>query len=713
MIVQTPESHTLTSGDLKPMAMGISDDPTDQLMILNVLSNTLYTDKIAAVLREYGCNACDANVEAGKGDEPIEVRLPNRLEPTCAIRDYGFGMTEDQMRNTFCRLGRSTKRASNEFTGMLGIGSKAGFAYGDSFLVTSFVGGTKTVYNAFRDKGAPQLAKMHEAATDEPDGVEIKVPVRTADIAEFAVKAERIYRFFKVRPRIIGVDVHFNDAETTFAGTGWRYTGCGRSFAIMGNVGYDLRGDAMGEVHPAVKELISLGVELTFDIGELEIAANREGLQYRDLTKASVSERLKVVRNEIGKIFTDKISEAPTLWEAHALYGEAFEQYRQRGTVRTLKGVVDGKVSWHGTEITTGRVHIENKEQDDEVSLVSYAGQGYSHRLRKEDAPCWVYANDRAKFCINDMPRKTISHSRVQGYFRALPNADGQVLIVCTFADDKAQARFWQRRRLDGAPTILMSSITPWSNAAQGGGTSPGPKNSKHSAKVFTLDESKRHSGACSSWWVQTTADLKDDAGVYVVIDTFKAKEPGQFGSLQEPALFQNKVVKLRQAGLIDGPVYGFKHDRLNKLGKKWVKLDDHVRQQIDKQFGAGVLAQQLANYLFAAPYDELLNPDQRKFFPTGPAQFYAGKLYEMRNPKIKGELRELLLSEAAKPWLKQPTLPAANVDLVALEKDVFQAYPMVRLWHKRGGRSQLASLSDKDAKELGTYLKWVNQHGK
>ena len=712
MILTTRDNHVLDSGDMERIQMGISSDPHDQLMVMDILVGSLYTDKIAACLREVGCNAADANVEAGKGDQPIEVRLPNALEPTCAIRDYGFGMTEEQVRKTFCQLGRSTKRNSNAYTGALGIGSKAPFSYGDSFLVTSFINGRKTVYNAFRDKGAPQLAKMHEAATNEPDGVEVKVPVRTADIAEFSVKAERIYRFFKVRPRILGTNVVFVDTETTFAGTGWRYTGCGRSFAIMGNVGYDLRADALGDIHSTARELISLGIELTFDIGELEIAANREGLQYRDITKASVIARLKQVRDEIGKIFTDKISQAPNMWQAHALYGEAFEQYGQRGHVRTLKGVVDGKVSWNGKEITTGRVSIENKESDPGVSLMSYTGVGYSSRLRKEPAPVWAYANDKTVFCINDMPRKTISHSRVQGYFRGLPSTDGQVLIVCTFDNDATMARYWKKRQLDGAPSILMSSITPYSNASQMSSASNGPKNSKHSAKVFTLDETKSHGGVCSSWWEKATADLQKEGGVYVVIDTFQAILPsGAFH--EDPRTLRQKVVKLREAGLIDGPVYGFKRDRLSRLGKKWVKLDDHVKQQIDKQFGVGVVAQELANFLFAEPYNELLNDAQRKFFPPGPARIYADALDGMRHPKIKEELRRLLLNGAAKPWLETPVLPKVSIDLVDLETKIFAAYPMVRLWHKRGGRSELASLGDADAQELGAYFKWVNKHGK
>ena len=56
--------------------------------IFNVLRNQLYSDPETATLREYACNAVDANVEAGNGDRPIEITLPSVISPTLKIRDH-------------------------------------------------------------------------------------------------------------------------------------------------------------------------------------------------------------------------------------------------------------------------------------------------------------------------------------------------------------------------------------------------------------------------------------------------------------------------------------------------------------------------------------------------------------------------------------------------------------------------------------------------
>ena len=56
--------------------------------ILGILRNQLYSDKVLAVLREYTCNAVDAHTQAGCPERPIEVILPNAMNPFIKIRDF-------------------------------------------------------------------------------------------------------------------------------------------------------------------------------------------------------------------------------------------------------------------------------------------------------------------------------------------------------------------------------------------------------------------------------------------------------------------------------------------------------------------------------------------------------------------------------------------------------------------------------------------------
>lgn len=679
-------------------------------MILNVLTDSLYTDKEAAVLREYACNAADANVEAGHSEKPIDVRLPNRLDPTLSIRDYGFGMSPDQIQTVFCKLGRSTKRGSNEFTGMLGIGSKAGFAYGDSFLVTSFTNKRKAVYNAYRDQGMPKLAKMMEDTTDQPDGIEVKVPIRQADMHNFITKAERIFRYFRVRPNITGANVVFDDRAEQYAGTGWRYVGNGISVAIMGNVGYTLNAAAMGLTQGAYgsisreETLIGLGIELDFEIGELEIAANREGLQYRDATKKAISARLKTAIDEIGGIFTDKIASAASLWEARRYYHDNFEALDTYNRYN-LKRVVDGKIMWKNHVITTGRMNIECVKYDDvAVTKVSRRGDTSSSgavRLSMHPGASEVQASEKTALVINDLPTKKLSPARMRGHFHT--NSDCKDIVVFTFHSEKSQKEFWKEKHLTDAPTIDMSSITPLHfSTAIGGG--PSAHKSKHSAKVFVLDETQGQSrpyAARSLWWKTESVDLKKDGGVYVRIEGFKVRKPAPENVFtEEPDTFLIGVKHLRKAGLITGPVYGFKPDRIDKLGPKWVPLEADIKKQMDKLVAKDRFAVQVSDYLAFWQYTRLIDEDHWKLFPNGtPIRRLLEEAYRMRHP-TQQTLLELVNSKNAEPWLVKPDLPSASFDLDAQEKIVLQQYKMLNYIDRNPGPDVV--------KEIVSYVKLV-----
>ena len=90
--------------------------------IFNILRSTLYSNKVLAVLREYSANAWDEHRAAGIPDRPIKVVLPTALEPTLRVRDYGRGLSEQQVFEVYTQYGSSTKRGDDLTVGALGIG---------------------------------------------------------------------------------------------------------------------------------------------------------------------------------------------------------------------------------------------------------------------------------------------------------------------------------------------------------------------------------------------------------------------------------------------------------------------------------------------------------------------------------------------------------------------------------------------------------------
>ena len=173
MITKQSDINLRQSQDFKSYSFGIKDSGLAH--IFNVLRNQLYSDKILAVIREYSANAIDAHVEMDKASTPIKVTLPNKLNLKLKVRDFGRGLTETEIAEIYAMYGESTKRGSNAQIGQLGLGCKSAFAYGDNFVINSFVDGNVTSYNAFIDPSqVGRISKLHSKNTSEKNGIEIE-----------------------------------------------------------------------------------------------------------------------------------------------------------------------------------------------------------------------------------------------------------------------------------------------------------------------------------------------------------------------------------------------------------------------------------------------------------------------------------------------------------------------------------------------------------
>lgn len=251
-----------------------------------MLSSGLYSDKVGAVLREIACNAADAHIEAGTPDLPIEVKIPNRIDNQFYVKDWGPGLSHDDVMNLYTTYFASTKQSSNEFTGAFGLGSKSPFSYVDSFTVTSVHGGKKRTYSAhIGDEGVPTIALLtqEDADADWQHGVMIGFPVKPDDYQEFDQKARQIYRWFRVTPKIVGAakvakaEVQFDHPlfmrakKDTIDGHG----------VVMGNVFYPTSAEQIQGLSPLAIHAFSFNrVVLKASIGDVQVAASREELQY-------------------------------------------------------------------------------------------------------------------------------------------------------------------------------------------------------------------------------------------------------------------------------------------------------------------------------------------------------------------------------------------------------------------------------------------------
>jgi len=282
-----------------------------------ILSSGLYTDSVSAIIRELSCNAYDAHVMAGNRDTPFDIHVPSRVEPWFAIRDYGTGLSHEDVIGTYTTYFESTKSNSDDFIGALGLGSKSPFSYTNDFQVTSYFEGTEYKYAIFlNEAGVPSVALMGETPTSEPNGIEVRLP--SEETYRFLSAIEKYLAYFAVKPNLLGVEDH--EVENMYENT--RYPNNseldepGQWFVSDSEGGYGDYTSRVGVVYgqvpyPLNSEKVEDGVQkfctreeisfystferqlvLIFDVGDLSITANREELKYDEETLRAIAGRL-------------------------------------------------------------------------------------------------------------------------------------------------------------------------------------------------------------------------------------------------------------------------------------------------------------------------------------------------------------------------------------------------------------------------------------
>ena len=705
--------------------------------ILGILRNQLYSDKVLAVIREYTCNAVDAHTVANKPDKPIEGSLPTKLNLLFKVRDFGPALSDEEIQDVYAFYGESTKRNTNDQIGMLGIGSKSAFAYGDNFVINSYLNGTKHIYNAFIDPSqVGQISKIGEENTDEENGIEIVVPVRDDDVQEFADKAKDLFKFYKVRPIVKGVaEFDYADSSILFTGNGWvwhdcvkdRYSRRSEAVVVMGNIGYPIsQYDLNLNYDDKITHLLTENLVLNVPIGDLEISASREKLQFTDYTRKQLKKHLNKVAEELTEIIGKEFGECKTLFEAKCLYGSTF---RTDSSLYELREVIKKHLTWKGKLVSGSELKTYNSKG---VDLRAFKITGRSSKYRPtEESTIWCEKN--TIIVEND-----IGHRRgLLGRFLPLViNQDKRPYLI-QFEDTweskngrqvkssaaKNKKNWIKEEQFDGK-LIKLSSLPQhklaefgYGNTGNGSGSNYG-SNKKHSATCFEFDwdfSGRTYHTKKSDFWKIAKLDVENKKGLYVIIDAFQPENPKQSsaygGNFQRPNSIKTLKDELKEVGIkLPKHIYAFKvKDRLKIEGKDgWTNLYDWVAGKLQSIIGDDSLDQawidtqavdtlvQKNDYCSRYDSENMLQHLTSKVLAKvavqdGTFADFAHKYLEMRQTKdIRGKIKGV--RELASRFgidFKSPKGVKPSHDLEKLFSDVMEKYSMIPLVENWGYRFQ------------------------
>ncbi len=661
----------------------------------NILSSGLYANKIRAIIRELSCNAVDSHVAAGKSGTPFDVHLPNSLEPHFSIRDYGTGLTHDQVTNIYTTYFESTKTNSNEFIGALGLGSKSPFSYTDNFTVTAIKDGRKGIYTAFiNEQGVPSIALMMEEETSEPAGVEVKFSVNDRyDFDKFRQEARAVYKWFKHRPVVSGVD-NFEFPEITYETKDiipgvHSIKDSRNTYAIMGNIAYPIEIPSADNSLGDLRQLLNCGLMMEFDIGELDFQASREGLSYIPETIASIKRKLEAVNAQLAIHVAEEADKFSNTWEKALYLANKAGTYLWQNAV--TKYCTDTKFEYVNMQHSWSRLHTFKLNEESLKKDCNILIRGFSKN--RNYGTCANLKVHRGHDVVNNTPVSTSTwHIQLAKELRfvvnntkvgALERAKNHIKETSYMKDQSLNSvhvyvieAYDKTKPIDIAEFKKLMANPPESYFMLASSLAEKERSSTMGKNVTIMRLEERG----GSGWRRSDNDLVwRDAGKADTFDnntTYYYIPLSGFQALNRVSDVKTLGRYLQKSGVYTGEVYGVRKTDIEwvKLQKNWVELDTFIVEKLakmDTQNVMGLVKQSL-------DVNDFIKYNSDKIDANSP---FAKLVNTFKDVKaIDSSVQNATQWLCARYDVKSSTSPQALIDKYTKDvNDVFMRYPLLK----------------------------------
>jgi Histidine kinase-, DNA gyrase B-, and HSP90-like ATPase len=568
MIIDNNRTATQTDGVISESFFNIKQENVAH--VFSILRNNLYSNKPLAIIREYCTNAQDAMVDAGKGDQPITVSMPTYFNSTLSIRDYGNGLCEDDIYNTFASYGESTKRATNDMVGMLGLGSKSAFSYAENFIVISRNENVKKTYSAYiDDTGIGKISKIAEEPCDD-SGLEIQVTIRKEDINQFDQHAKIFLSEFSPTPNILNntsLEGYLaSEKPVIVAGTNWvirKRSNYGNDHYVkMGNVCYPFSRSNIGfndDLYQFVNRFpTSQTIYLNANIGDVNFTISRESLEFTEKTKTFLVNALVTLSEELALKAEEIVNNASTYWDAMVAYFECSSIFKSHRD--SVSFVVDGK-TFNGEYFDLSKlpVSIRRKYVNGKWETVSYVKP-------ERNLTFYVFKGNCSRKSIFIRAKSHIEENNI-------PNAH-----LIGF-DNEAKADAWLAEGWIAGANIVDVSTIPYQHFKKDRAKSQVAKSEVYKLVNYTSKGTPNN----ARWVAVDESVLEAEEGVYMPIKYFKPVNTKLNNkSMEEFELIEQITRGLRNLDVEIPTIYGIRANDAQNLTNGWMTFDDFVQNELD-----------------------------------------------------------------------------------------------------------------------------------
>lgn len=542
-------------------------------LLIDFLSN-LYSNPKQTICHEYVSNARDSHFLAGKQDTPIKIVLPTKLNPYYSVRDYGIGMDHDEVKNIFSVALKSTKRDSNDTIGGFGVGKLVFSPYCGVMFLTTWKHGEKTVYQCRLKDGDGEITPIFNEPSDEPQGVEIKIPIKESDFYFFQSKAEYSYAFLPTKPIIKGLQEEFNhkfELETDKFSVLENYiSGTSSALVTIGGIPFPVI--AYNISHDLAYSILNSPVALHFNVGEIEHTPARDALKYSDKTCKAIEERLDHIKNYLIDYVSDQFKGFTTMYEARNFLSKL--KAEDNGLQRvTAKLDILKNVTFNGKKID---LKFKPQELNSVYKIHDYELHSKSNRLQIYDG---FYNHGEYAIVVPYDFQNSKRSKRIKKYIIDNDHKRTSVIFlnpVYGVSDLVSDLELPN----DDLLIDINDLLDPVYNSVGSGYSSKYSSRTVKKSKVLTLNDYSQYHDLKVDSWDESEMDIENESGVYVFIKYYK------------PEHYDNDRLKFFMAAIDrlhtfdrDFKLIGIRSSEKKKVekNKNLIHIDDYIRERVSE----------------------------------------------------------------------------------------------------------------------------------
>ena len=471
MEINNSVKYKTYSDSLQDIDMGLDVNNTDSIMAL--LRNSIYSNPIESFVREIYSNAVDAHLRDNI-TTPIEVSLIEDSQTNqyyFMVRDYGSSMTVEDFKNIYSKMGNSTKNKSNKELGGFGIGCKSPLAYTNQFFIDTWTEEeSKFIHREWVQYiDSSQIGKislLKEGTFTGKTGTQIKIPIKFKDyhnitnyinkylsysIVPFVVKG---FKFEDKRPElnVVGEDWGLSDVyQSSFYFSAER-----KSTIVIAGIPYKIDKKVLhdkfksndfttlikSEINPKSKsikhnlELFKSFLEssnylqyiLLANVGDLDLSASREDLQYTDRT-------LYFLYKKLFKMFQGFCDHLLIDYVYNPSYIEACKNFSLR-CCPTIKENIISKIRWAKENLPfIEKPFLFKDGWSSELKKYEISYQGYHPNVKKVLSSSLIskinFFKEPTKYVFVLQDTDYVNYTKfIKDYVLRIKNEDTAVLVV-------------------------------------------------------------------------------------------------------------------------------------------------------------------------------------------------------------------------------------------------------------------------------------------